>query len=69
MADTMRRFISFVPEFRINYPVCRSAIRWAETGRRRLLGPVPLGLASFYAWFLEKLPVPLLTRDQIAMPI
>ena len=39
----------------------------AETGRRRLLGPVPLGLASFYAWFLEKLPVPLLTRDQIAM--
>ncbi len=39
----------------------------AETGRQRLLGPVPLGLANFYAWFLEKLPVPLLTRDQIAM--
>ena len=39
----------------------------AETGRRRLLGPVPLGLASFYAWFLEKLPVPLLTRDQVEL--
>ena len=39
----------------------------AETRRRRLLGPVPLGLASFYAWFLEKLPVPLLTRDQIEL--
>ena len=32
MADTMRRFISSVPEFRVNGPVCRFAIRWAETG-------------------------------------
>lgn len=39
----------------------------AETGRRRFLYPIPFGLARFYAWFLEKLPVPLLTRDQIEL--
>ena len=32
MAGTMRRIISSVPEFRINGPLCRSAIQWAETG-------------------------------------
>jgi len=37
------------------------------TGRRRILVPVPFGLASFYAWFLEKLPNPLLTRDQVTL--
>ena len=36
-----------------------------ETGRSRILVPVPFGLASFWAWFLEKLPSPLLTRDQV----
>jgi uncharacterized protein YbjT (DUF2867 family) len=34
-------------------------------GRKRLLMPVPFGLASFQAFFLEFLPKPLLTRDQV----
>jgi uncharacterized protein YbjT (DUF2867 family) len=34
-------------------------------GRQRLLLPVPFGLASFKAFFLELLPKPLLTRDQV----
>lgn len=38
-----------------------------ETGRRRLLVPVPLGLMSFQATFLEVLPKPLLTRDQVRL--
>ncbi|MGE0723983.1 MAG: complex I NDUFA9 subunit family protein [Alphaproteobacteria bacterium] len=38
-----------------------------ETGRRRLLVPVPFALARMKAWFLEKLPVPPLTRDQVTM--
>jgi len=36
-------------------------------GRRRLLLPVPFGLASFEAMFLEWAPNPLLTRDQVRM--
>ena len=36
-------------------------------GRRRLLLPIPLGLASFEAFFLEFLPRPPLTRDQVRM--
>lgn len=36
-------------------------------GRKRLLLPVPFGLASFDAFFLEMLPNPLLTRDQVRM--
>ena len=39
----------------------------AATGRRRLLVPMPLGLATLQAWFLEKLPKPLLTRDQVKL--
>jgi NADH dehydrogenase len=39
----------------------------AETRRCRLLMPLPFGLASFEAWFLEKLPMPLLTRDQVKL--
>lgn len=39
----------------------------AEIGRKKFLAPVPFGLARFEAWFLEKLPVPLLTRDQVDM--
>jgi NADH dehydrogenase len=36
-------------------------------GRRRLLVPVPFGLASLEAFFLELLPKPPLTRDQVRM--
>jgi NADH dehydrogenase len=39
----------------------------AETRRRRLLMPVPFALASIEAWFLEKMPEPLLTRDQVKL--
>ncbi|HYM31256.1 MAG TPA: complex I NDUFA9 subunit family protein [Candidatus Cybelea sp.] len=35
------------------------------TGRRRLLVPVPFAVASLQAFFLEWLPSPPLTRDQI----
>ena len=38
-----------------------------ETGRRRLLLPLPLSIASIQAWFLEKLPSPMLTRDQVKL--
>lgn len=36
-------------------------------GRKRWLLPLPFGLASFKAFFLELLPNPLLTRDQVRM--
>jgi NADH dehydrogenase len=36
-------------------------------GRKRLLVPLPFGLASFEAFFLELLPHPILTRDQVRM--
>ncbi len=36
-----------------------------HTGRRRFLAPIPFGIAAFEAWFLEKLPKPMLTRDQV----
>ncbi len=36
-------------------------------GRRRLLVPVPVWMAVMDAWFLEFLPVPPLTRDQVRM--
>ena len=39
----------------------------AETRRKRLLVPVPFGLATIQAWFLEKLPMPLMTRDQVKL--
>ena len=39
----------------------------AETGRRCLLVPIPAVLARANAWFLEFLPEPPLTRDQIAL--
>jgi uncharacterized protein YbjT (DUF2867 family) len=38
-----------------------------ETGRRRLLLPLPLAIAKVQAWFLEKLPSPILTRDQVKL--
>ena len=39
----------------------------AETGRRRLLLPIPFFVAGIEAWFLEKWPRPLLTRDQVKL--
>jgi NADH dehydrogenase len=36
-------------------------------GRKRLLMSIPFGLASLEAFFLEWLPQPLLTRDQVRM--
>ena len=38
-----------------------------ETGRRRLLVPLPFAVARFNAWFLEKWPRPVLTRDQVKL--
>lgn len=37
----------------------------ANTGRHRLLAPVPFAVAGILAWFLEFWPKPLLTRDQL----
>jgi NADH dehydrogenase len=39
----------------------------AEIGRKRMLVNLPYGLASFEARFLECLPVPPLTRDQVKL--
>jgi NADH dehydrogenase len=38
-----------------------------ESGRPRILVPYPFALASFWAWFLEFLPNPILTRDQVTL--
>ncbi len=38
-----------------------------QIGRRRLLLPVPFFAAAMQAWFLEFLPVPPLTRDQLKL--
>ena len=38
-----------------------------EIGRRRLLVPIPFEVAAIPAWFLEKWPRPLLTRDQVRL--
>lgn len=38
-----------------------------ETGRRRALVPLPFGLASIQAAFLQILPKPLLTMDQVKL--
>jgi NADH dehydrogenase len=37
----------------------------ATTGRNRLLVPLPFGVAQVKAWFLQFLPKPLLTPDQV----
>lgn len=39
----------------------------AETKRSRLLVPVPFAIAAIEAWFIEKLPNPLLTRDRVKL--
>ncbi len=39
----------------------------AEIRRKRLLVPVPFAIARMNAWFLEKWPQPLLTRDQVRL--
>ena len=38
-----------------------------EIARERVLLPVPMSIAEIQAWFLEKLPVPPLTRDQLKL--
>ena len=38
-----------------------------ETDRRRPLVPVPAGFAKFQAWFLQLLPNPILTVDQVKL--
>lgn len=38
-----------------------------ETGRRRILMPIPFGLATLKAIFLQLLPNPLLTPDQVKL--
>ena len=38
-----------------------------ETGRKRLLLPLPFGIAAFKAFFLQFLPNPLLTPDQVKL--
>jgi NADH dehydrogenase len=39
----------------------------AETGRKRLLAPLPFGIAAFQAFFLQMLPKPPLTPDQVRL--
>lgn len=39
----------------------------SETGRRRVLVPMPLSVARIQALFMEMLPVPPLTRDQVKL--
>jgi NADH dehydrogenase len=43
------------------------ALLLKEIGRKRLLLPLPAGLAAFKAFFLEFLPKPPLTRDQVKL--
>jgi uncharacterized protein YbjT (DUF2867 family) len=38
-----------------------------EIGRKRFLVSIPFGVAAFEAWFLEFLPHPPLTRDQLRL--
>ena len=38
-----------------------------ETGRKRLLVPLPFSLANFSALFFELMPKPMLTRDQVRL--
>lgn len=43
------------------------AMMLKEIGANRLLAPIPWGLASFQAGLLEKLPIKMLTRDQVEL--
>jgi NADH dehydrogenase len=38
-----------------------------ESGRQRILVPYPFALAKFGAWFMEFLPKPLITCDQVTL--
>ncbi|MBX3535777.1 MAG: complex I NDUFA9 subunit family protein, partial [Xanthobacteraceae bacterium] len=38
-----------------------------EIGRKRILLPLPFALARLQAFFMELLPKPMLTRDQVTM--
>jgi NADH dehydrogenase len=39
----------------------------AQTGRKRWLMPLPFGLAKFKSLFLQLMPKPLLTPDQVRL--
>ena len=39
----------------------------ATTGRKRMLVPLPFAVAQIQAWFLQYLPKPLLTPDQVEL--
>jgi uncharacterized protein YbjT (DUF2867 family) len=49
------------------YSFKQMALMLADIQRHCVLVPIPFGLASLEAAFLELLPVPLLTRDQVRM--
>jgi NADH dehydrogenase len=53
------------PEVRTFAELMRLMLR--EIDRRRLLVPVPFPIARLQAFFLERLPKPLLTRDQVTL--
>ena len=39
----------------------------SEIGKKRFLIPIPFGMAKFQSYFLQMLPTPLLTPDQVTM--
>ena len=39
----------------------------SEIGKKRFLMPIPFGMAKFQSYFLQMLPTPLLTPDQVTM--
>ena len=49
----------------MSLPILEMILR--ETGRKRLLLPVPYFLATVEAWFLQLMPKPLLTTDQVRL--
>jgi NADH dehydrogenase len=53
------------PEIRTFDELMQMMLR--EVGRRRLLIPLPFAIARMQAFFLEWLPKPLLTRDQVTL--
>jgi NADH dehydrogenase len=53
------------PEIRTFEELMQLTLR--EIGRKRLLVPIPFGLAKLQAFFMEFMPKPLLTRDQVTL--
>ncbi|RUA17975.1 MAG: complex I NDUFA9 subunit family protein, partial [Alphaproteobacteria bacterium] len=39
----------------------------SKIGKKRFLMPIPFGMAKFQSYFLQMLPTPLLTPDQVTM--